>query len=49
LQEVLPGVSKRDLSMVAEIVLGLKETMQTKEVDWLVWEDPFIYSQWWQI
>lgn len=44
LQTILPNVRNRDLSMVAEFVLLLKDTIQTSEVDWLSWEDPFIYS-----
>jgi hypothetical protein len=31
--------------MVAELVLMLKDKVQTKDVDWLAWEDPFIYSR----
>lgn len=30
--------------MVAEIVLMLRDNIQTKDVDWLAWEDPFLYS-----
>ena len=45
LQRVLPSVRNHDLSMVAELVLGLKDEVKTKEVDWLAWEDPFIYSR----
>lgn len=45
LQAILPYLRKRDLSMVAELVLLLREQIQTKEVDWLAWEDPFIYAR----
>jgi len=45
LQRVLPSVRNHDLSMVAELVLGLIDEVKTKEVDWLAWEDPFIYSR----
>jgi hypothetical protein len=31
--------------MMAEFVLLLKDKIQTKQVDWLAWEDPFIYSR----
>jgi len=45
LQKILPSIRNRDLSMVAELVLMLKDKVQTKDVDWLAWEDPFIYSR----
>ncbi len=45
LKAVLPRVKNHDLSMVAEIVLWLRDEAQTKEVDWLAWEDPFILSR----
>ena len=44
LQQILSSIKNHDISMVAEIVLGLKDRIQTKDVDWLAWEDPFIYS-----
>jgi hypothetical protein len=42
LAQVLPRVSRPDLSMLAEILLGLGERVSTRDVDWLAWEDPFI-------
>jgi hypothetical protein len=45
LQRILPFIRNRDLSMVAEIVLLLKDEIQAKNVDWLAWEDPFIYAR----
>ena len=42
LAQVLPRVGRPDLSMLAEIVLGLGERVSTRDVDWLAWEDPFI-------
>ena len=30
--------------LVAELPLVLRETIQTQEVDWLAWEDPFIMA-----
>ena len=42
LANVLPRTHQHDLSMVAEIVLQMLEQANTKEVDWLAWEDPFI-------
>jgi hypothetical protein len=44
LAEVLPYTRQPDISMVAEIVLGLIEHAKTQEVDWLAWEDPFILN-----
>jgi hypothetical protein len=45
LAEILPAVHNHDLSMVAEMVLLLQETIRTREVDWLAWEDPFILGR----
>lgn len=45
LAHVLPAVKNHDLSMVAEIVLQLQADIQTREVDWLAWEDPFILGR----
>jgi hypothetical protein len=42
LAQVLPYVRQPDLSVLAEIVLGLGEGVSTRDVDWLAWEDPFI-------
>lgn len=42
LKEILPGVQGKGLDLEAEIVLALLDTVQSKEVDWLAWEDPFI-------
>jgi hypothetical protein len=44
LAKILPLVRNPDLSMVAEMVLYLQSDIKTKEVDWLAWEDPFIFS-----
>jgi hypothetical protein len=43
--EVLPRTRQPDLSMVAEIVLEMLDSIHTKEVDWLAWEDPFILGR----
>lgn len=42
LQTALEEVSSPDWRMVAELVLALKDTVQTQDVDWLAWEDPFV-------
>jgi hypothetical protein len=44
LREVMPLVQNPDLSMVAEMIFYLQEKIQTRAVDWLAWEDPFILS-----
>ena len=45
LQRVLPAVGNEDLSMLAEIALGLRDEIRTVDVDWLAWEDPFIHAR----
>jgi hypothetical protein len=42
LQALLPKIQARDLSLEAEMVLLLIDSILTKDVDWLAWEDPFI-------
>ncbi len=42
LAECLPNVRRSDLSMMAELVWCVKDRIQTKAVDWLAWEDPFV-------
>jgi hypothetical protein len=44
LAEALPHTRQSDLSIVAEIVLEMLESANTKDVDWLAWEDPFILN-----
>lgn len=46
LGEVLPGLEGiRDMSILAAIVLALKDELVTQEVDWLAWEKPFILGR----
>jgi hypothetical protein len=45
LQVVLPLVHNHDISMVAEMVLPLREEVKMKKVDWLAWEDPYVYKR----
>ena len=45
LAEIIPHVRNHDISMVAEIVLLTQEHIQTRDVDWLSWEDPFLFSR----
>lgn len=45
LREIMPLVKNPDLSMVAEMILYMQEDIKTCDVDWLSWEDPFIFSR----
>ena len=45
LASVLPTLKNTDLSMLAEMVVRLRDQAQAKDVDWLAWEDPFILSR----
>lgn len=45
LREVMRLVKNPDLSMVAEMVFYMHDTIKTRDVDWLVWEDPFILQR----
>jgi hypothetical protein len=44
LKEILPNIQNHDISMLAEIVLPIREKILVKDVDWLEWEDPFLLS-----
>lgn len=45
LQQILPLLTRRDLAMFCELVLVLRDEFKTKDVDWLAWEDPFIFGR----
>lgn len=45
LREIVPLVKNPDLSMVAEMIFYLQKNIQTRDVDWLAWEDPFLLSR----
>lgn len=45
LQEILPQFKNHDISVLAEFVLHLMDVIQTRDVDWLAWEDPFVYAR----
>lgn len=45
LRAVLPQVKSANIDMVAELVLHLRHQIKTKEVDWLAWEDPFVFGR----
>lgn len=42
LRRILPLVRNHDMSVLAEMVLLLRDEITTREVDWLAWEDPLI-------
>jgi len=43
--EILPSVRNPDLSMVAEMIFYMQDKIHTRDVDWLAWEDPYIFSR----
>ena len=45
LRQMIPHVHQRDISMVAEFTLAGKDVIKMKDVDWLAWEDPFIFDR----
>jgi hypothetical protein len=45
LRDVMPLVKNPDLSMVAEMIFHMHDTIKTRDVDWLAWEDPFILGR----
>ncbi|HEY3475918.1 MAG TPA: hypothetical protein VGK56_15005 [Anaerolineales bacterium] len=45
LRGIMPLVRNPDLSVVAEIIFYLQDHIQTRDVDWLAWEDPFVLSR----
>lgn len=42
LERILPRLHQRTFGLLAEMVLLLQGDLQTQDVDWLFWEDPFI-------
>ncbi len=45
LREIMPLVKNPDLSMVAEMIFYIRDNIKTRDVDWLAWEDPFIFNR----
>jgi hypothetical protein len=45
LKKVLDQVHNSDLSVLAEITLGLLDVLEVKWVDWLAWEDSFLLGR----
>ena len=44
LVKIMPTVKQKNLTILLEMILPLKNKIQTKDVDWLSWEDPFILN-----
>lgn len=44
LRDIMPGVKNADISMLAEMTLLLRDQLVSKDVDWLAWEDPFLFG-----
>jgi hypothetical protein len=42
---IIPTITRRDMAHVAEYILFLQDEIQTRTVDWLAWEDPFIFAE----
>jgi hypothetical protein len=45
LLEIIPTITRRDMAHVAEYILPIRDKAQSKAVDWLAWEDPFIFNR----
>ncbi len=45
LGETLPGITTTGLSVLAEILIPLRERVTVRSADWLAWEDPFITGE----
>jgi hypothetical protein len=45
LAEVMLHTHYSNISMVAEMILPIVDIVQTQDVDWLAWEDPFLLSR----
>jgi hypothetical protein len=45
LAELMLRLECRDFALLAEMVLLLRADLRTLDVDWLAWEDPFIYGR----
>ncbi|MCB0110806.1 MAG: hypothetical protein KDE53_33030, partial [Caldilineaceae bacterium] len=43
--QLLPHIHCRDFGLLPELLLLLRDQLQTQEVDWLAWEDPFILQR----
>jgi hypothetical protein len=44
LLQIIPTITRRDMAHVAEYILPIRDETRSKAVDWLAWEDPFIFG-----
>lgn len=45
LRRIMAQVTRSDLALVAEMILLLQPAVKSRAVDWLAWEDPFIFQR----
>jgi hypothetical protein len=45
LRQVLAHTGATDMSLMAEMVLQIRDDVRTRDVDWLAWEDPFLLGR----
>jgi hypothetical protein len=45
LAAVLPNTERHDICLMAELIILLRNEIQTRDVDWLAWEDPFVLGR----
>jgi hypothetical protein len=45
LRNVLPNLTAKDFVVASQLVFSLRDELNIKEVDWLSWEDPFIFGK----
>ncbi|MDF1514422.1 MAG: hypothetical protein P1S60_11490, partial [Anaerolineae bacterium] len=45
LAKIIKKVTCPSIAMVAELILQLQDQINTEDVDWLAWEDPFIFGR----
>ena len=45
LKQALPYLTAHDLVVTSQLIFYFKDQIKTKEVDWLAWEDPFIFGK----
>ena len=45
LTQVIPHLSIQDYTFMAEMIVFFRDKLIMQEVDWLSWEDPYIYSR----
>ena len=45
LLQIIPTITRRDMAHVAEYILPIRDEAMRTAVDWLAWEDPFIFNR----